>query len=304
MIYLLLSVIMSTLIATFLKMATLKKANPYAVTTVNYMAATVGGILILAFSGVTFVGGEELGFWAQFERVVIENSGDIFQMKASLLWGAFLGTVSGFFYFTCLVLYQKCIEKSGAAISAAFSKIGVIIPMIMSILLWREFPTVIQWIGIIVAIVAILIMYAEWNRDFYKNLNHTLLLFLVFSGLGTFGNKLYQQYAMIEYKDVFLLAIFFSALLFSLIYFVKTKGYQDKEGMKLGLLVGMPNFLSSYFLVLALSSTNAAVVFPLQSAGTVALVTITTLIWFKERIERKAILSIVMIAIATILINL
>ncbi|MCD8506348.1 MAG: hypothetical protein LRY37_04665 [Alkalibacterium thalassium] len=43
-------------------------------------------------------------------------------------------------------------------ISGTIAKLGILIPMIFSILIWREFPTAVQWIGILLSLVAIVVV--------------------------------------------------------------------------------------------------------------------------------------------------
>lgn len=305
MAYLILSMLMSTAIAVILKFTSMRSSNKYAVTTLNYLAATITMLILTIVGGafrIPFPEGEP-SFFAECSRVIIGAEG-LFGVKASFIWAILTGIVTGGLYFGAFICYQKCIDESGAAIAAAFGKIGVVFPLVLSLLIWRDFPGPWQWVGIALAILSIIVMYFDFHQNFFKTLNYGVVVYMLFAGVGQFLNKIFQQYAMIQYKDFYLFVTFFSALLMSLVYFIKTEGFRDKWGMMMGFLAGIPNCLCSLFLVLSLTTVNAAIAYPLFSAGTVAIVSIVSLFLFKEKFGKKEILALLFIFLASIFINI
>jgi multidrug transporter EmrE-like cation transporter len=132
----------------------------------------------------------------------------------------------------------------------------------------------------------------------------TIILLFVFGGLAEFSNKIYQKYALSDYKSVFLFFIFFVAFFISVGYARKKKAKVTKKDVLTGFAVGIPNLFSSFFLILSLDTLTTSVAFPLFSAGSILLITLGGYFIFKERISNKNKLAIGLIIVALILLNL
>ena len=84
-----------------------------------------------------------------------------------------------------------------------------------------------------------------------------------------------------------------------------TKGQRiGKWEVFFGFLVGIPNFYSSRFLLRALGSLSAVVVYPVYSVGTILVVTLTGLMLFREQLSKRQWAALAMILAALVLLNL
>lgn len=214
-----------------------------------------------------------------------------------------IGMVTGLLFYGAFYFYQKSVKDNGVSISIAVGKMGIILPMLLSILLWNEVPTSIQWIGIIVSLLAILIININPLELKNSQIHLSLIMFFIIGGLGDFGNKLFETVVGSEYSELFLTVVFGTALIASLYKTLKHKGIQ-RLSILYGISVGVPNMLTAYFLIMALSTMNAAVVFPLYSGGAIVLSMLYSLFRFGERLKIKEFISIGLIVMALILINL
>ncbi len=122
--------------------------------------------------------------------------------------------------------------------------------------------------------------------------------------MAEFQNKLFQQYALIEYKDVFLFVIFITAFLLSLYFVIKSKEKVLKRDLLVGFLVGIPNLFSSYFLIMALNSIATSIAFPVYSAGSIIFISLGEVFLYKEKLSKKNKVAIVLVILALILINI
>ena len=114
--------------------------NVLSVGAVNYLVAFVCGILmLLAASGVD-------------GRSALEMRGS----APALITGASLGVS----YFVAFFLLLRTLELRGAAITMALSRLAVLIPIILAVVLWGERPSVMQWLGIAVSATAVMLMNA------------------------------------------------------------------------------------------------------------------------------------------------
>lgn len=237
-------------------------------------------------------------------KLLATNNSHVLSPYSSVIWGLIVGGISGSFFFLSFTYYQKSVRENGVGVSATIAKLGILIPMIFSILIWKEFPTPIQWMGIMLSLLAILIVNLSPKSLEKFDIKPTILLLFIFGGMAEFSNKIYQKYALNKFKDVFLFSIFFVAFLVSIFYTLKKKSKISKKDILTGFAVGIPNLFSSYFLILSLETLKTSVAFPIYSAGSIVLINIGGFLIFKEHIARKNKVAIFLTIIALVLINL
>lgn len=303
MFYLMLAIICSASIALIFKYTEKINANRYVITSANYFIAFAISLFMIVYKGLLSGINRELSF-AEDVSLLSGNSGHILSSYSSILWGLIIGGIFGSFFFLSFVYYQKSINENGVGISGTIAKLGILIPMIFSIVIWKEFPSSIQWVGIILSLVSILIVNLSQKSLEKLDIKPTIILLFLFGGMAEFSNKFYQKYALNEYKDIFLFALFFVAFLISIFYTFRKKGAITKKDILTGFAVGIPNLFSSYFLILSLATLKTSVVFPIYSAGSIVLINIGGFLIFKEKIARKNQVAIVLTVIALVLINL
>lgn len=308
MIYLFLAIICSSSIALIFKYSEKNKMNRYAVTSINYFTAfTVSLLMILLKPSIKIYGvnSSTYNFTHEFAKVILKNNGT-FSQGASFTWSVLLGLLGGVFFFLSFVYYQKSVGKNGAAISGTFGKMGILVPMIFSIIIWKEIPGFLQWVGILIALFSIIFVNISSNKDLNANsgINLTLILLFLFGGMAEFQNKLFQQYALAEYKNVFLFFIFVVAFFLSLYFVIKSRQKILKRDLIIGFLVGIPNLFSSYFLIMALGFMPTSIAFPIYSAGSIIFISLGEVFIYKEKLSKKYKAAILMVIFALILINI
>ena len=286
--YLALATICSASIALLFKFAAVKELDQKLLTVANYVTASAISIfMIVSQNQMTLINFNQAGF----------------------INALFMGIGTGIFYLLSFVFYQMSIRKNGASISGMFAKLGILIPMIVSIIIWKEYPTMIQVVGILMALCAIAV--ANFGPRLGKNSHLSsgiiVLMLLFFSGgIGEFLNKIFQTTTSLEYKPIFLLFVFSTALCISLGMHFNRKDHvkQKKNAFLVGILVGIPNLFASFFLIDALDTLPASVVFPAYSAGTILLITLLSVLIFKEKLYRKDYVAILLTSLSLILMNL
>ncbi|UJF15996.1 GRP family sugar transporter [Jeotgalibaca sp. MA1X17-3] len=303
MFYLTLAIICSASIALIFKYTENSNANRMVITSANYFIAFSISLFMIFYKGLLSNFSREISFAKDFS-LLSTNPEHILSPSSSIIWGLIVGGIFGSFFFLSFTYYQKSIKENGVGISGTIAKLGILIPMIFSIVIWKEFPSVIQWIGIILSLVSILIVNLSQKSLEKFDVKPTIIFLFVFGGMAEFSSKIYQKYALNDYKDVFLFAIFFTAFLVSIFYTVKEKRKITKKDILTGFVVGIPNLFSSYFLILSLATLKTSVVFPIYSAASIVLINIGGYFLFKEKITRKNQVAIVLTVLALILINL
>lgn len=237
-----------------------------------------------------------------FMATLYTGVGNIYINTDGMSTALLLGIVNGFLYLYGFVLFQNNIKKNGVILSSLFMKLGVLIPILMSIFIFKEVPGITQIIGFIIAIVAIIFMnYTKGSKDTFK---YSLLLLMIEAGITDGMAKVYEQVGNPMLSEQFLFYTFLFAFILCLVYtFIKKQTFTLEE-VKYGLIIGVPNYFSAKFLLLALGSVPAVIVYPTFSVGTIIVVTILGMLLFKERISTRQKISLLAILIALILLNL
>lgn len=304
MFYLMLAILCSSSIALIFKYSESKNINRYALTTSNYFTAFILSLTMSLMGGFPIIEKPSIQvFNSEFNKIVLHNEG-IFSASSSLVWAVLSGITFGLFFFSSFIYYQKSVRDNGAGLSGAFGKMGILIPMIFSIILWKEIPTPLQWFGILLSLFSIILVNVSFNKDNPTKINPSLLLLFFLGGMADFSNKIFQKYAILDYKNIFLFFIFFTAFIVSLIYTIKDGKKITKKDLLTGVAVGIPNLFSSFFLILSLNTLNTSVVYPIFSAGTIVIINILSFFIFKEKLMLKEKISIAITIVSLIIINL
>lgn len=283
MIFLFLAILSSTSIAMILKSSESRNLNRYAVTSANYVAA----------------------FTISFAMSIKEFKMESHEGISGVIC---LGIFAGILYFLGFIFIQKSIKENGVGITGAVSKTGIILPVILSMILWKEIPNYLQSIGVVVSISAIILINVDSDDiKSVKSLNRTIIFLFVIAGFAEFTTKLFERLNMMYYKPVYLFTIFFTAFWIS-IYFTYSawkKGRAiNRSDILTGLSVGIPNMLTSYFLIESFRYYKASVAFPIYSSGTILLINLGGIFLFREKFSRKNAIAVSMIVIAIVMMNL
>ena len=97
--------------------------------------------------------------------VVYTGAGNLFQTGEGFSTAIGLGVINGFFYIASLILFQNSVKKNGVVLSSIFMKLGIMMPLIISILLFGEMPTMVQIIGFVIAVTAIVIINMKEKEE-------------------------------------------------------------------------------------------------------------------------------------------
>lgn len=282
MTYLILAILFSTALSLVLRVAHDKTDNTYGIYFINYIICTALSII--------YLNGSSSG-------IITNPIGD----GGSAL---ILGGINGALYLLGLMYYQGNIVLNGTGLSAAFSRLGVIMPVLAAVLFLNEILTLAQSIGIFFAILAVLLMSLPQKTTSKKIQILPLLLLLMVSGASSIVTKLFQMNAKIGYTDVYLIAVFSFAIVFTLFPLLKSKKKIKPIDIIIGLGVGIPNYYNSKFLLYSLEELQSSVVFPVFAVGTILLITIISRLLFGDKLSTRQKFGLAIIIIAVALLNL
>ena len=116
--------------------------------------------------------------------------------------------------------------------------------------------------------------------------------------------KFYEEWGNPALKDHYLFYVFFCAFLYAAILCAMKKERVTRWDALFGILVGIPNYLCSRFLLLSLADLPAVVVYPTFSVGTIICITLIGVFFFRERLLRRQTAAMGIIFVALALLNM
>ena len=116
-------------------------------------------------------------------------------------------------------------------------------------------------------------------------------------------SKVFEELGNSAQSGHFLLYTFLVALICCLLLRARKKQSIGKMEWAFGLLVGIPNFFSAKFLLGALKDIAAVIVYPVYSVATILTVTVTGILLFREKLDKRQWMALTMILVALVLLN-
>ena len=247
--------------------------------TVNYIVG----------SGIAYSGCDN-GFQRQFSPLLIS-----------------LGILVGILFVCSYILMVATIKKLGVTIPVSLMRLSAVLPTFGSMLFFAEIPASLQLAGIALAFFSL--PFASKERIAWNNLTQVLhngfgwglLLFGVF-GITNFVFKIQYEILPLENPYHFLMIIFPTSCAVSGLMAIRYRASFTKEVVLLGMLLGILNLFSSYFLMKALQELPGIVVYPINGIGIILVSAITSLFIWKELLTGKNYIFIGLASLALLLI--
>ena len=243
----------------------------------------------------------------------IPQKDQLFSVSASTL---LMSVIGGVLFVAGLVMIQTSVDRNGATLTAAFSKLGLIIPLFISFLFFREVPSLLKLLGLGLTIGAILLINlgsgdegpAAAGSGEKRISLAVLLLTLLADGCAESMAKVFSHLGDPREDTCYFFFLFLTA---AVLTFLLSAAEKRKSGKRLrirevtaGILVGIPNYFCSYFLLKALLELPAALVYPAFSVGSILLVTLAGTFIFREHLIRRQLYGLGLILGALVLLNL
>ena len=225
--------------------------------------------------------------------------------ESGMGWAIGLGAVSGFLYLAGFALLQKSIFHNGVIMSSASMKLGgVLVPVVLAMLLFRERMGGVQLAGTIIAVCAVVLMNLERGAVRSDGKKLWLVVLLLVSGLTDAMANVYDKTGAAALKNHYLFYTFLAAMLTALVMAI-CKGQRPRAADVLcGLVIGIPNYFSARFLLLSLASVPAVITYPVYSVGTMIVISTVGMVFFKEKLSRQKTCALLMILAALVLLNI
>jgi len=214
-----------------------------------------------------------------------------------------LGLINGCLFLAAFILLQYNISNNGVVLASTFMKLGVLVPTLAAVIFFGETPTGMQIAGFVLALAAIILINGR-KEDNAASAKIMLIILLAAGGCADAMAKVYEVFGTEGLKSHFLLLTFLTALVLCVIT-ARIKGQTvSRKDVLFGLILGVPNYLSSRLLLISLGSVPAVIAYPTFSVVTIIIVSLVSLVFFRENLSRRQWTAIGIILLALALLNI
>ena len=231
--------------------------------------------------------------------------GTLWSMSSGKLKSLGLGSINGVIFFSAYVLLQISTTRNGVVLSATFMKLGVLVPTVLSVIIFGEKPSIFQILGFLIAIAAIIaINTPDRGTDLSADFKSGLFLLLILGGTADFMSKIYEEAGSPDHADQFLVYTFLFACI---LCFVTMVCRHQKTGIReilFGVLLAFPNYFSTRFLLKAIGEIPAVVAYPTFSVASIVAASAAGMVLFGEKLSARQKKALLAIMVALVLLNI
>jgi drug/metabolite transporter (DMT)-like permease len=284
MLDILLCIVFSASLIVIFKVAGQRQVRTLPMIAINYWVAALCGFLL----------------WEEIP------SADYVLQATWLPWALILGVM----FITVFNMIGISTIRSGIAVTAIAQKMSLAIPILAAVIIFGESLSVMKILGILLALGSILLTTYKPKKLIEQDdlspgktsMSLALLLpLVVFFGSGscdTVVTVINKKFLLPQDTDLLNTVLFLTAAvagtLALLVQVLRGKETLRWRQLGFGIVLGVPNYFSLYFLIKALqrSGMESSVVFPMVNIGVVTTAAIVAYFGFKEHLTKLNILGI------------
>lgn len=270
MIYLIASIIISTLFGVSFKIMAVKNINSFQAIIINYIVAG------------------SLGF--------LTTKTDVTPLNVFSQPWIYFGVGLGIVFIGSLFVISETTAKYGISVAQVAQRMSFVITISLAILFYGEGISIYKVIGIALTIIAVYLVSHKETEGKVSDKFWWLFPLIIFIASGIIDSSInHVQKSLLKNNDldVFLSTIFSTAFIFGAIVL----GYQlivKKEKFQLlavpsGIVLGVINYGTMFFSAKALGSNvlDSSVLFPVNNLCILTVSTIISVVIFKEKLSSK-----------------
>ena len=191
----------------------------------------------------------------------------------------------GAFFIVMFNIMAITTQKLGISISSMASKMSLIIPVIGAIIFQNASIGIYKIAGIIIAIVAVYLTFKKSGSTIKPTL--AIILFFGAGILDMWIDFIRNNYlsSNIDF-NLFIVTVFFTAFGMGLLKVIWEGKRILRKNIVAGIVLGIPNYFSIYFVLLALENLGGIYVFPILNIGVVLLSAIISWLFYQEQMSK------------------
>lgn len=286
MIFILLSILFNAYIGIIFKHFGNWKINSQVAIVVNYWVCVLTGIVFIG--KVPFALAHTIAPWFGFSLII------------------------GLSFITLFNLMSISSNKIGITLTQAAFKMSLAVPVFFSFYLYNEPTTIFKITGILCALAGVYFITFSKKKSANTIGNFWWVLPILFFGSGSIDTIFkYVETSYINTQsdlNIFATHCFLAAALAGSVHLAvqlyRKKIKLDKYSMLAGIILGVPNYFSIYFLMRALQfkDLNSSSIIPINNVGILIIATLYGLLIFKEKLTTKNKIGISLALISILLL--
>jgi drug/metabolite transporter (DMT)-like permease len=264
MIYLLLSILFSTITVSFFKLFERYGVDTLQGIVFNYLTCAIAGSIIMGSNPIA--------------QQVWQNPWFIYTVMLGVL------------FITIFFAIAQTAQRISVSASMVAAKLSVVIPVLVAVFLYNSPINTLNIAGILISFVAVWLISQKQRTNRQASKNLLWLPLAVFLGSGCIDsllNYIQKKFIPPATEAKLVTTVFSNAFLFGIIFLlVQVVIGNTKLRLKnilWGFALGIPNYFSMYFLVKTLTLFEPTRIFPINNIGIVAASTIAGVIFFTEK---------------------
>lgn len=274
MVYLFASIVLSSYLILFFKLLDRLKIDSFQVIVFNYITCVITGSFVNGHFPVNRLTAGEPWF----------------------VWGLGMGLM--FISLFNLIAYTA--RNIGVAVASVANKLSLVIPFLFSLFLYGETASFVQYGGIILALLAVVLSsYPDRTGESERTGRHRQLIILVplllFLGSGLLDTMIkYVEHRFLDgnNNNDYLITTFLTAAVTGLV--LLTAGVLsgrikfEKRSVIAGIILGIPNYFSIWALIRTLERfpAKSGTIIPVNNMGIVLFSAVAAWLLFKEKLSR------------------
>ena len=240
------------------------------------------------------------------------------------------GLIMGLVYFLGFFFIIYVVKWNGVSATTAVGVLAMLLPIAVAAAWWDKFPTAVQYAGITLAILALLLI--GWKSEVSDNTDRpwfaplAMLAFFLLCGCSRVAQEALNYVAIPADFDIvsgelaiseadylksqrptFVLSAFVAATVPSVIllvymWLIRKHRFLWTE-FAVGSVMGATNVVQLYLVLKCLDQFPGYIVFPVTAAGSILLTTLIAVACFGERPSRKTYVGIAITVVALFLLR-
>jgi drug/metabolite transporter (DMT)-like permease len=213
------------------------------------------------------------------------------------------GIFVGLLYMSNLILMGRSMTENGIGLTVSVMRISLVIPVIVSIVVFSEQTSALRIVGLILAFAALGVLFKPSKVERSSSALYYLLIIFLLTGIGDVSLKVFQASGSpIFDKWMFMGVVFTTCTILCLGFIVfGKKPAPTIEEIKIGVLVGVPNLAASIFILMGLELVPASIAFPTSNLTIITAGTILGKLYWKDALTRRHYV-VILLAIAAIVL--
>ena len=214
----------------------------------------------------------------------------------------FYSTIAlGIFFIIMFNVMAITTQKLGISISSMASKMSLIIPVIGAVIFQNASIGVYKILGIMIALIALYLTFKKSGPTAKPTL--AIILFLGAGMLDMWLDFIRNNFLSSTADfNLFIVTVFFTAFSVGLLKVICDRKRIIIKNIVAGIVLGVPNYFSIYFVLLALESLGGVYVFPILNIGVVLFSAIISWLFYQEQMSKTNWMGIVLACLSILII--